>query len=73
MLTVYDTATICAYNDPFKCGLKLEPELTVIMARSRDWDELQYVWAEWRRKSGQKIRDLYEQLVELSNQAAKLN
>nr|CAD7428473.1 unnamed protein product [Timema monikensis] len=43
------------------------------MARSRDWDELQYVWTEWRRKSGQKIRDLYEQLVELSNQAAKLN
>nr|CAD7402926.1 unnamed protein product [Timema poppensis] len=73
MLTVYDTATICAYNDPFKCGLKLEPELTVIMARSRDWDELQYVWTEWRRKSGQKIRDLYEQLVDLSNQAAKLN
>nr|CAD7259647.1 unnamed protein product [Timema shepardi] len=136
MLTVYDTATICAYNDPFKCGLKLEPDPTLLslvldwieddgesgfeslsgtlrkneergvatlqgfnnfstisydgiitggteeggvtsdlqsVNSCRDWDELQYVWTEWRRKSGQKIRDLYEQLVELSNQAAKLN
>lgn len=25
MLAVYNTATICAHNDPFKCGLRLEP------------------------------------------------
>lgn len=43
------------------------------MARSRDWDELQYVWLEWRRRSGFKIRDLFDQLVDLSNVAAKHN
>lgn len=43
------------------------------MARSRDWDELQYVWLEWRRRSGFKIRDLFDQLVDLSNVAAKYN
>lgn len=43
------------------------------MARSRDWDELQHVWIEWHRKTGQKIKELYVQLVDLSNYAAQLN
>ena len=48
-------------------------DLNVIMARSRDWDELQHVWIEWHRKTGQKIKELYVQLVDLSNYAAQLN
>lgn len=43
------------------------------MAKSRDWDELQYVWTEWRRRSGTPIKDLYQQLVTLNNDAARLN
>lgn len=43
------------------------------MAKSRDWDELVYVWSEWRRKSGENIKDMYEQLVELTNEAAYYN
>ncbi|XP_014475472.1 PREDICTED: angiotensin-converting enzyme-like [Dinoponera quadriceps] len=73
MLAVYNGATICAYNDPFRCGLRLYPDISQIMAKSRDWDELQYVWTEWRRRSGAPIRDLYQQLVTLNNEAARLN
>jgi peptidyl-dipeptidase A len=73
MLAVYNTAEICAYNEPFKCGLHLQPELQFIMSHSRDWDELQHIWTEWRRNTGRRIRDLYEQLVDLTNQAARLN
>ncbi|XP_063619169.1 angiotensin-converting enzyme [Cydia splendana] len=73
MLAVYNNAEICAYNEPFKCGLHLQPELQHIMSHSRDWDELQHVWTEWRRNTGRRIRDLYEQLVELTNHAARLN
>ncbi|KPJ19244.1 Angiotensin-converting enzyme [Papilio machaon] len=73
MLAVYNTAEICAYNEPFKCGLHLQPQLQEIMSHSRDWDELQHVWTEWRRNTGRRIRDLYEQLVDLTNQAARLN
>ncbi|XP_056647590.1 angiotensin-converting enzyme [Diorhabda sublineata] len=73
MLAVYNTASICGYNDHFHCGLRLQPDLSKIMAKSRNWDELQYVWTEWRRNSGQKMKDTYEQMVKLSNQAAKLN
>ena len=73
MLAVYNTAAVCAYNEPFRCGLRLQPDLTDIMARSRNWDEMQYIWMEWRRNTGQKYKDSYEQLVSLSNDAAKLN
>lgn len=43
------------------------------MAKSRDWEELVYVWSEWRRKSGENIKDMYEQLVEITNEAAYHN
>lgn len=43
------------------------------MSRSRDWNELQHTWIEWRRRTGQKTRDMFEQLVDVSNQAALLN
>lgn len=43
------------------------------MAKSRDWDELQWAWVEWRRRTGPQIRDLYGQLVTLNNEAARLN
>lgn len=73
MLAIYNGATICAMNEPFRCALRLQPDLVQIMAKSRNWDELQYVWTEWRRKTGQNIKELYEQMVALSNEAAKLN
>lgn len=43
------------------------------MAKSRDWDELTWVWTEWRRKSARPMRDLFEQLADLTNDAAKYN
>lgn len=43
------------------------------MAKSRDWNELQYTWLEWRRKSGRNMRDLFEQLVDLTNDAGRVN
>lgn len=43
------------------------------MATSRDWEELQYTWTEFRRKAGRDMRDLYEQMAELTNEAAHQN
>ncbi|CAG9809927.1 unnamed protein product [Chironomus riparius] len=73
MLTIYNGATICGYEQPFECSLRLQPHLRDIMAKSRDWDELTWVWTEWRRKAGKPMRDLFEQLADLSNDAAKYN
>ncbi|XP_011498128.1 PREDICTED: angiotensin-converting enzyme-like, partial [Ceratosolen solmsi marchali] len=73
MLSIYNSATICAYKDPLNCGFRLFPEISQIMARSRDWDELQWVWLEWRRRSGSQMKSLYQQLVDLNNEAAHIN
>lgn len=49
-------------------------EISHVMSKSRDWDELQYTWLEWRRRSGSKnVKELYQQLVQLINEAAQLN
>lgn len=73
MLVIYNGASICAFEQPFECNLRLQPHLKNIMAKSRDWDELQYVWTEWRRKSGRNMRELFEQMVDLTNDGAKYN
>jgi len=48
-------------------------ELTELLIKSRDPEELRHVWIEWRRKTGEQVRDLYQQYVDLSNKAARLN
>ncbi|XP_065566887.1 angiotensin-converting enzyme-like [Artemia franciscana] len=72
METIYSSAKICRFNST-ECGLSLEPEITEIMAKSRNYDELEHTWNQWHEMSGAKIRNLYPQFVELSNEAAKLN
>ncbi|KAJ8978210.1 hypothetical protein NQ317_002030, partial [Molorchus minor] len=73
MLAIYNSASTCALNEPFRCGLRLQPDITEFMAKSRNWEELQHLWTEWRRNSGQKMKDAYEQMVKISNNAARLN
>jgi len=51
----------------------LEPELTLIMAQSREPQVLKYYWEQWREHSGEKIRDMYMKYVKTYNEAAKLN
>ena len=43
------------------------------MQKSRNYDELQWVWQQWREQSGKKMREEYSRFVELSNQAARMN
>lgn len=48
-------------------------ELTEILTNSRDPKELQHVWIEWRKAIGPKVKEMYQEYVELSNEAARLN
>ncbi|KAG0694354.1 Angiotensin-converting enzyme [Chionoecetes opilio] len=73
METIYGTATICDFYNPEQCDLILEPDIEAIMASSTNWDELRYVWEEWRDKSGKLMRDDFVRFVELSNKAATLD
>ncbi|XP_041797901.1 angiotensin-converting enzyme 2 [Chelmon rostratus] len=72
MSTIYSTGTVCLIDDPFNCQT-LEPGLDHIMANSRNYSERLHVWEGWRRQVGKKMRPLYEEYVDLKNEASRLN
>lgn len=48
-------------------------ELTDILKKSRNPDELKHVWSEWRNAVGPHVKSMFEEYVLLSNEAARLN
>ncbi|KAL6112857.1 ace2 [Pungitius sinensis] len=71
MSTIYSTATVCLKDDT-DCQT-LEPGLEHVMATSKDYFDRLHVWEGWRTNVGKKMRPLYEDYVDLKNEAAKLN
>ena len=51
----------------------MEPELTKLMATSRDPERLAVLWREWREETGKKMSDLFEDMVSLMNDGARHN
>jgi len=48
-------------------------DLTRIMAKSKDDNELTYMWQQWHDETGRPLRSKFMRYVELSNEAARLN
>ncbi|XP_075706998.1 angiotensin-converting enzyme 2 [Rhinoderma darwinii] len=71
MSTIYSTETVCR-PDGSSC-LPFEPGLDRIMLESTDYHERLWAWEGWRAEAGKKMRKLYEEYVDLENEAAKLN
>lgn len=44
-----------------------------VMANSKDYFERLHVWEGWRVAVGKRMRPLYEDYVDLKNEASKLN
>lgn len=77
METIYNTAKICPFNKK-DCnltteGLTLDPEISAIMTKSENYDELKWAWEQWREMSGKKMRSEYRKYVDAVNKAATLN
>jgi len=72
MNTIYSTATVCLMDDPMNCQT-LEPGLEHVMSSSNDYNERLHVWEGWRRETGKRMRPLYEDYVDLKNEASRLN
>ena len=51
----------------------MEPGLTNLMAKSRDYDTLVAAWKGWRDATGKKMKDLYAEFVELRNEGARMS
>lgn len=67
MNRIYTTAKIDVNN----ANLTLEPNISNIFTKTRDYDVLKDVWKKWRDASGRKIRHLYKEYINLSNEATK--
>jgi peptidyl-dipeptidase A len=71
MVAIYENS-VCPYDDQ-NCTnptWALDPDLSNILASSRDYDLLEYVWTVWRNNSA-KILPIYPQFVDLSNKGAR--
>lgn len=67
---IYSTSKVCF--SPENC-MSLDPDLTKIMAESRNSTERLMVWEQWRRNVGQQAKPLYERYMDLLNKKAVLN
>ena len=59
MVKIYSTAKVN--------GMSLEPEITEIMATSRDYNELLDVYIGWRNATGPLIKKLYPEFIDILN------
>ncbi|KAI4807922.1 hypothetical protein KUCAC02_027695, partial [Chaenocephalus aceratus] len=68
MSKIYSTTKV--HPEP-NISWSLDPELTNIMATSRSYKRLLYVWEAWHNASGVPLREYYPKFVELSNKASQ--
>lgn len=67
MNRLYTTSKIKMNNKT----LSLEPNITSIFLKNRNYDHLVEVWKLWREESGKKLGALYPEYINLSNEATK--
>ena len=79
MMGTYGAAKVCPFDNQ-ACdldteGMYLEPDIEAILADTpnHSWEELEYLWKEWRDASGKLMRDDYIEYIDLNNQAAVAN
>ena len=68
MNRMFSTAKI-QLNSSFQ--IPLEPNISDIFLKSRDYDHLADIWKMWRDSSGKKYSKLYPEFIKLSNEATK--
>lgn len=68
MNRLFSTAKIQLNNSKL---ISLEPNISEIFHKSRDYDHLSHVWKLWRDASGKKYSKLYPQFINLSNEATR--
>jgi peptidyl-dipeptidase A len=71
MQTIYASAKVRSPDG--RRNLTLDPDLEDLIANSRDYETLAWVWKAWRDAVGPSIKPLFVKLVENMNKAAVEN
>ncbi|EDW51699.1 angiotensin-converting enzyme [Drosophila sechellia] len=69
----YHNVKLCAYKQPGNCTLRLIPDVQSIVQGSRDLDEIEYYWFEWRSRTGLATRSQFVDFMDLYKKTAQLN
>ncbi|XP_001988363.2 angiotensin-converting enzyme [Drosophila grimshawi] len=69
----YHNVKLCAYKQPYNCTLKLIPDVQSVVQQSRNLEEIEYYWLEWRRCTGLPTRQQFVNFMQLYKKTAKLN
>jgi hypothetical protein len=72
MARIFNTAKVPSFKDR-NVSVSLDPQIETIFAKSRDLEELEYYWTQFRAATGQKMRSLFLEYLDLENEAARLN
>lgn len=70
MEKIFSTAKVPKYGDSSK-SVRYEPDIVRILAESNDPKEMEYYWTQFRAQTGDKMRALYLEYVDLTNKAAR--
>jgi peptidyl-dipeptidase A len=78
MTNIYSVAYVCNQSTP-NCGDSTDPTqkwafnptIDQLMAKSRDYDLLAYVWKGWRDATGAKMLPIYQHYAQLGDQGAQ--
>lgn len=73
MTEIYSKGKACKYNNVTKESrcFDLDPDLSNLMAKSRDYDQLLWAWKGWRDSVGPPIKPLFKTFVGLLNLGAR--
>ena len=69
LTSIYAKTKVCQNNT---C-LALEPELNKLFSSSRDYNELLHYWKSWHDLSGNNMKQIYAETIELLNKRAREN
>uniref|UniRef100_A0A0K8R9M6 Putative dipeptidyl peptidase/kininase n=1 Tax=Ixodes ricinus TaxID=34613 RepID=A0A0K8R9M6_IXORI len=68
----HEGGKICPFvrktNTSDECNVPLEPTIKNTLQDSRNYEELLYVWNEWRKVAGKPVKAKYFRYVELENE-----
>jgi peptidyl-dipeptidase A len=70
--SIYASAKVCENKSDTEC-FSLEPEITELMANSRDYNRLLNLWKGWHDVTGNNMKSLYKEAVAFNNKKAKEN
>ncbi|CAF1347310.1 unnamed protein product [Adineta ricciae] len=70
--SIFGTTTVCELNNTKQCHT-IEPYLTELMKKEKDYDRLTWAWEGWYDACGMKVRPVYLTYIDLLNKNCKAN